>query len=109
MRMARNQGMPHGSDARMAGLNLRMPEMAAAVGRAQLARLPRFLRARRRSAGALSGMLAGLDVGLPPPRSGEEVDWYLYTISAGRRRDALAKRSNAAGIGAAACYPVPVP
>lgn len=108
MRMARNHGMLHGNDARMAGLNLRMPEMAAAVGRAQLAKLPRFLRARRRNAEALSGMLAGLDVGLPSPRSGEEVNWYLYTISAGRRRDALAKRLNAAGIGAAAYYPVPV-
>ena len=108
MRMARNHGMLRGGDAQMPGLNLRMPEMAAAVGRAQLAKLPRFLKARRRNAEMLSGMLAGLDVRLPSPRAGEKVNWYLYTIFAGRRRDALARRLNAAGIGAAAYYSVPV-
>ena len=108
MRMARNHGMLRGHDVRMPGLNLRMPEVAAAVGRAQLAKLPRFLRARRRNAEALSGMLEGLDVRLPSPRPGEAVNWYLYTISAGRRRDALARKLGAAGIGAAAYYPVPV-
>lgn len=109
MRMARNHGMLRGGDAQMPGLNLRMPEMAAAIGRAQLARLPRFLKARRRNAEALSGMLADADVRLPSPRAGEQVNWYLYTVSAGgRKRDALARRLNAAGIGAAAYYPVPV-
>ena len=109
MRMARNHGMLRGGDVRMPGLNLRMPEMAAAIGRAQLAKLPRFLRARRRNAGALSELLAGMDVRLPSPRSGEDVNWYLYTVSAGgRRRDALARKLNAAGIGAAAYYSVPV-
>lgn len=108
MRMARNHGMLRGGDVRMPGLNLRMPEMAAAIGRAQLAKLPRFLRARRRNAGALSELLAGMDVRLPSPRSGEDVNWYLYTVSAGGRRDALARKLNAAGIGAAAYYSVPV-
>ena len=68
MRTARNRGMLRGRGARMPGLNLRMPGMAAAVGRAQLARLPRFPRARRRNAEALSGMLEGLDMCLPSPR-----------------------------------------
>ena len=108
MRMARNHGMLRGGDVRMPGLNLRMPEMAAAIGRAQLAKLPRFLRARRRNAGALSELLRGLDVRLPSPRPGEDVNWYLYTVSAGGRRDALARKLNAAGIGAAAYYSVPV-
>lgn len=110
MRMARNHGMLRGHDARMLGLNLRMPEIAAAIGRAQLARLPRFLRARRRNAEALSGLLAGTGVRLPSPRPGEKVNWYLYTVTAGsgRDRDALAQRLNAAGIGATAYYPVPV-
>ena len=110
MRMARNHGMLRGHDARMAGLNLRMPEVAAAVGRAQLAKLPRFLKARRRNAEMLSGLLAGANVRLPSPRAGEDVNWYLYTVSAasGRIRDELARRLNAAGIGATAYYPVPV-
>lgn len=110
MRMARNHGMLRGHDARIFGLNLRMPEMAAAIGRAQLAKLPRFLKARRRNAEALSGLLAGADVRLPSPRPGEDVNWYLYTVTAanGRIRDALVQRLNAAGIGAAAYYPVPV-
>ena len=36
------------------------------------------------------------------------MNWRLYAISAGRRRDALARKPNAAGMGAAAYYPVPV-
>lgn len=53
-------------------------------------------------------MLKGLDVRLPLPRPGEGVNWCLYAISAGRRRDALARKLDAAGMGAAAYYPTPV-
>lgn len=112
MRMARNHGMPPGRararGARTLGLNLRMPEAAAAVASAQIARLPRFLGARRRNAERLTRLLSGTNVELPSPRAGEQVNWYLYTVSAGRRRNALSRRLNAAGFGAAAYYPVPV-
>lgn len=112
MRMARNHGMPPGRararGARTLGLNLRMPEAAAAVASAQIARLPRFLGARRRNAERLTRLLSGSNLALPSPRAGEQVNWYLYTVSAGRRRNALSRRLNAAGFGAAAYYPVPV-
>lgn len=111
MRMARNHGMPpsgRGRGALTLGLNLRMPEAAAAVASVQIAKLPRFLSMRRRNAERLTRLLGGLNVVLPSPRAGERVNWYLYTVSAGRRRNALARKLNAAGFGAAVYYPVPV-
>lgn len=111
MRMARNHGMPpsgRGRGALALGLNLRMPEAAAAVASVQIAKLPRFLSMRRRNAERLTRLLGGLNVVLPSPRAGERVNWYLYTVSAGRRRNALARKLNAAGFGVAVYYPVPV-
>lgn len=108
MRMARNHGMRRGHDAAMPGLNLRMPEIAAAIACAQIEKMPRFLRARRRNAERLSRLLGGSAAVLPGERDGESSNWYLYTINAGRRRGALARRLNREGFGAAVYYPVPV-
>ena len=60
--MVRSHGMLRGHDARAFVANLRMPGIAAGTGRAQLARLPRFVGARRRSAEMCSGPFAGTSV-----------------------------------------------
>ena len=107
LRMVRNHGMIHGYDSRAFGLNLRMPEVNAAIAKVQMRRLPSFLGRRRANARALSDMLEGMDITLPEQRAHEEVNWYLYTISTGRR-DELKEALNAAGFGASVYYPVPV-
>ena len=81
LRMARNHGMMRGYDSEAFGLNLRMPEISAAIAKVQMCRLPSFLEKRRANARALSRLLEGADVALPEQRPHEEVNWYLYTIS----------------------------
>lgn len=107
LRMVRNHGMMRGYDSRALGLNLRMPEVNAAIAKVQMGRLLSFLERRRANARALSGMLEGMDITLPEQRAHEEVNWYLYTISTGRR-DELKEALNTAGFGASVYYPVPV-
>lgn len=107
LRKIRNHGMLHGYDTRILGLNLRLPEMSAALAKVQMRRLPDLLRRRERNARMLTELLDGLGVVLPRERPGVRVNWYLYTVSV-KNRDRLARRLNARGIGAAAYYSVPV-
>lgn len=107
LRMVRNHGMVRGYDSRTFGLNLRMPEVNAAIAKVQMGRLPLFLERRRANARALSGMLEGMDITLPEQRAHEEVNWYLYTISTGRQSE-LKEAFNAEGFGASVYYPVPI-
>ena len=56
-----------------------------------MGKLPRFLKARRRNAQMLTRMLEGTKMGLPRPRSGEEPNWNLYTVTS-PDRDTLLER-----------------
>lgn len=108
--MIRNHGMVRGYDTRILGLNLRLPEISAAIATVQLKKLPGFIKTRKRNALLLSEMVSdmgGYMIDIPSPRQGEEPNWYLYTITA-KRRNRLLKRLNAEGIGAAAYYSTPV-
>lgn len=104
--MIRNHGMVHGYDSRIFGLNLRMPEIHAAIASVQMRRLPSFLRARRQNASLLSKLLEGADVALPIEQKSQHVNWYMYTISTSRQAR-LKKALNAAGYGANVYYPIP--
>jgi len=85
------------------GLNYRMTELQAAVARAQLAKLPGVVAARRRTAARLLDALAGLD-GLELPRP-EGHTWWLFPIvlTAGGAGE-LAEALRATGIPARAGY-----
>jgi perosamine synthetase len=107
LRKIRNHGMVHGYDSRILGLNLRLPEISAAIAKAQMKKLPRFLRKRERNAKLLTELLSDLDLVLPKEREGVRVNWYLYTIST-KNRDKLLKQLNSKGIGAMAYYSTPV-
>lgn len=106
LRKIRNHGMLHGYDTRILGLNLRLPEISAAIAKVQMKKLPALLRKREKNARMLTDLLHDLDVHLPTERSGVKVNWYLYTIST-RNRDKLAKELNSKGIGATAYYSIP--
>ncbi|MDE1763106.1 MAG: DegT/DnrJ/EryC1/StrS family aminotransferase [Thaumarchaeota archaeon] len=106
LRKIRNHGMLHGYDTRILGLNLRLPEISAAIAKVQMKKLPQLLKKRKRNAEALTSLLDELDITLPTERAGVKVNWYLYTIST-KNRNKLAKQLNAKGIGATAYYPIP--
>jgi dTDP-4-amino-4,6-dideoxygalactose transaminase len=105
--MIRNHGMVHGYDTRILGLNLRLPEISAAVAKVQMKKLPKFLQKRQKNAKILTELLSGTDLVLPRQRKHEKVNWYLYTI-ASRSRDKILKELNAGGIGATVYYGTPV-
>ena len=59
VRLLRNQGMERQYANEVVGLNNRMTDVAAAVGRVQLTRLAGWTAARRANAAALDAGLAG--------------------------------------------------
>lgn len=107
LRKIRNHGMLHGYDTRILGLNLRLPEMCAAIAKVQMKKLPKFLAKRKKNAEILNELLSDLNVILPKERDGVNVNWYLYTIAT-TNRNKLMKQLNSQGIGAAAYYSTPV-
>jgi len=105
--MIRNHGMLKGYDTRLLGLNLRLPEINAAIATVQMKKLPKFLKIREKNAKLLSKLLSNLNLDLPVERKNENVNWYLYTVTTSKR-NMLLKKLNAKGIGAASYYPIPV-
>ena len=107
LQMIRNHGMVNGYDTRVVGLNLRMPEISAAIAKVQMKKLKKFLNTRRKNAKILSKLISDLDVQIPKERKGEHVNWYLYTIAT-KNRNKIMKKLNSSGIGAMAYYSTPV-
>jgi len=96
------------------GFNFRTTDIASAIGRVQLARLPKAVRARQRNAKILIEGLSGIP-GLETPRliSGTSHAFSLFTIcvnarQAGISRDELAKALQHHGIQSAVHYPLPL-
>ena len=96
------------------GFNFRTTDIASAIGRVQLAKLPKAIRIRRRNAGILTRGLSGIP-GMQTPElaSGEGHSFSLYTIAvdakrAGMSRDKLAEALQQRGIQSAVHYPVPL-
>ena len=105
--MVRNHGMIHGYDTRIFGLNLRLPEINAAIATIQIKKLPNFLKSRKKNAELLSKLISDLKIILPHHQKNENVNWFLYTIATAKR-DKLLKKLNQKGIGATAYYSMPV-
>lgn len=86
----------HGEDkpyrSVMLGYNYRMPELEAAIGLAQLSKLPVFLEARRRNASILLDGLGEVErLRLPHEPDGYTHAWYVFTV---RLRGANAAKRN---------------
>jgi len=105
--MIRNHGMVRGYDTHMLGLNLRLPELNAAIAKIQMKKLPKFLQKRQKNAKILTELLTGLDLTLPHQRKYEKTNWYLYTIAI-KARNRIMEELNAKGIGATVYYETPV-
>lgn len=106
----RNHGTVKGYDTRVMGLNLRLPELAAAIAKVQMKKLPAMLAARRRNAMRMSELLQGSGMVLPQESKGSVFNWYLYTVcfATGAARDAAKAKLQKEGIGATVYYDPPV-
>jgi dTDP-4-amino-4,6-dideoxygalactose transaminase len=91
----------------LVGMNSRLDGLQAVVLRAKLARLAGWNSLRRAAAARYDELLADLDVVRPVTLAGNEHVWHIYCIRVANRDEVLA-RLNAAGVGAAIHYPVPV-
>jgi dTDP-4-amino-4,6-dideoxygalactose transaminase len=107
MRLFADKGWPRdaGRHHVSLGLNYRMTELAGAVARAQLAKLPGVLRSRRHAARLLIDQLHGVP-GLHLPTDPEAHAWWLFPIvlTGGRHNTEVAGKLAAAGIPARAGY-----
>jgi dTDP-4-amino-4,6-dideoxygalactose transaminase len=111
LKMIRNHGMAHGYDTRVLGLNLRLPEMSAAIAKAQMGKLGSMLQVRRQNAELLSGLLSKVSgILLPTETADKKFNWYLYTVafSSSKARDAAKAALEKVGIGSAVYYDPPV-
>ncbi len=107
-RMIRSHGSKQRYVHEMLGYNLRMTDMAAAIGLVQLKKIESFTEKRRRNAEYLSTNLQGIEgITLPVIRHNCGHVFHQYTIRA-RKRDELAGILNNNGIGTGIYYPAPV-
>ena len=108
VRLLRNQGMERAYENEVVGYNLRMTEIAAAIGVVQLGRLAAFTAQRRANARVLDEALAGHpSVSAPMVRSGAGHVYHQYTVRAADR-DGLQRRLAERGVQSQVFYPVPV-
>ncbi|GAA1378398.1 hypothetical protein GCM10009661_49880 [Catellatospora chokoriensis] len=105
LRMLRNQGMSSRYQYELVGLNARMTDVAAAVGRAQLRRLARYTAARQANATWLGANVRGLVTASAAP--GAEHVFHPYVVR-DRGRDHLAARLRSTQIDTGVHYPVPL-
>lgn len=108
----------HGEDSRYfhvrIGFNFRMTDVAAALGRTQLAKLQAAVRARRRNAAVLAHGLQGLP-GLATPHVARGIlpAFNLFTVQIdsekmGMSRDEFQFALAARGVESAVHYPIPL-
>jgi len=102
-------------DVPLLGLNYRMSEIHAALGRSQLRRLPSMLRQRRENFERLRDVVSAIpDWSVVDARDPQAASsHYCLTVRPGGeradRRNELVRALNAEGIGTSVHYPQPVP
>jgi dTDP-4-amino-4,6-dideoxygalactose transaminase len=115
LKMIRNHGMVHGYDSALFGLNLRLPELSAGIGKIQMRKLDKMLQMRRNNAEILFDGLKKLDqtqsiVNLPAETVDKKFNWYLFTVSfnSEKMREIVKDHLISEGIGATVYYDPPV-
>ena len=105
-RMIRQHGMRKRYYHEMLGYNFRMTDIQAAIGLAQLGKLPQWTAKRIENARYLTERLQNV---VPPGvREGYVHVFHQYTIRVKGDRDAAVEKLNATGIGTGIYYPLPV-
>lgn len=111
VRLLRNQGMEERSKNEIVGFNARMTDIQAALGRAQLRKLPDWIRRRQANARYLTHrlreMVATPTLTVPEVAPSALAVWHQYTIRV-EARDHVVEHLTAAGIGWGIYYSVPI-
>ena len=115
LKMIRNHGMIHGYDTAIFGLNLRLPELSAGIGKIQMRKLEKILKIRRNNADILSNGLKKFEqinsgINLPKETMDKKFNWYLFTVGFKDKnnRDLIKNHLTNEGIGAVVYYDPPV-
>jgi perosamine synthetase len=114
LKMIRNHGMVEGYDTRVFGLNFRLPELSAAIAKAQMSKLPKMLDLRRQNAELLTKTLFPIieksKIKITQETEQKTFNWYLYTIAFEKSniRDKIKEKMINDKIGVAIYYKPPV-
>ena len=113
MRLLRTHGEKAKYASLMLGYNYRMSEIQAAIGLAQLAKLPAFVAKRRKNAKRLTKILAETEkLQLPKETQARQHSWYLYTVrlthATADERNNIVEELRKKDIGAEVYYANPV-
>lgn len=106
VRLLRNQGMERRYENEIVGLNCRMTDIHAAIGRVQLGKLAGWTKQRQENAAFLDAQLEGVVV--PPVAEGATHVYHQYTIRVTDDRDGFAAALREEfNIGSGVYYPIP--
>ena len=106
LRLLRNQGMLKQYENEVVGLNNRMTDVAAAVGRVQLAKLDGWTQRRREIAARYDAQLSTTRT--PPVAASAWHVYHQYTVRIDEDRDAFRERLAQLGVGSGVYYPTPI-
>ncbi|GAB1645403.1 DegT/DnrJ/EryC1/StrS family aminotransferase [Krasilnikovia sp. MM14-A1259] len=106
LRLLRNQGMEQRYANEIVGANVRMTDVAAAVGREQLRQLPEWTRQRRANAKYLDAAITRAVT--PAVADGAYHVYHQYTVRVRGDRDAVQQGLRERGVGSAVYYPTPI-
>ena len=103
----RDEGGGGGYEHPRVGHNFRMTNLAAAIGRVQLKRLPGFITSRRDNAERLAAALDGLPVAPPVEPAYTRHVYHQFTVRCADR-DRLADHLDSRGVDTGVYYPTPI-
>jgi dTDP-4-amino-4,6-dideoxygalactose transaminase len=108
IRRYRNQGMRARYQFEILGFNYRMTDINAAIGLAQLDKLPAGIERRRAIADRYNEAFAELPIQTPVVPEGRTHVYHQYVVHVGPTRDQVLEALREAGVGADIYYPLPV-
>jgi perosamine synthetase len=106
LRLLRNQGMEQRYANEIVGANMRLTDVAAAVGRVQLTNLAEWTRQRQANAKFLDSRITAVTT--PPVADGAAHVYHQYTVRISGDRDAAVRHLADRGVGSAVYYPTPI-
>jgi perosamine synthetase len=106
VRLLRNQGMERRYENEVIGFNLRMTDIHAAIGRAQLRKVDAWTQSRRRNAAYFDDHLQG--VVIPAVANEASHVYHQYTIRVDDRDRFVKALAEEHGVGSGVYYPTPI-
>lgn len=107
IRLLRNQGQERRYENEIVGLNNRMTDLHASIGRAQLSQLLERTTRRRTNAAFLQDNLRGVVIPVTDPRANHAFHQFTIRVT-GHDRDRFAEELKSRGVGSGVYYPTPV-